>query len=153
MNELHSILNSIAVGLSLLGILWLAAVKITRLEVKVDTMWGMLLKRAVVEGVHAGLMEVNSPIRLVNNSGAMLAHMAGELRVFYQEKCKGLSEPDATMKIEEKFGDRLAKEICIPNGISFGACIIMALMIAKNVETLTEIIDYTLSKKTEKKPK
>lgn len=150
--EMHAWLNSFSVFVTLLSLIWFAAVKHTRIEVKVDTMWGMLLKRAVVDGVHAGLMEVHSPIRLVNDSGKMLEHMACELREFYQVKCKGLNETEAALAIENEYGARLAKEICIPNGISFGICIIIALMIAKDVDSLTEILDQNLPEKKDEPP-
>lgn len=146
MNDIHSTLNSIGTFVALLGILWIAAVKMTRLEVKVDTMWSMLLKRAVVEGVHRGVLEADSPVRLINNSGAMLEHMVVDLRSFYNQNCKNLSEPDAILQIEKAFGTRLAKEVCIPNNISFGICILIALAVAKNQDTLTEILDDNLGK-------
>jgi len=144
MNELHAIINSITSAAGILGVIWLAAVKVTRIEVKVDTMWGMLLKRAVVEGVHTGLMELKSPVKLVNDSGRMLEAMADDLRVFYRAKCVGLDEPVAALMIEKEFGTRLATEICIPNNISMGVCIIIALAVAKDSETLTEILDDKL---------
>lgn len=117
---------------------------VAELKVKVDTMWDMLLKRAVVEAVSRGLAEVHSPMRLINNSGEMLAHMADEIRVFYREKCQDMGESKAALAIEKEFGTRLAKEVCIPNNISFGICIIIALAVAKGDESLTEILDHTL---------
>lgn len=142
MNEFHEYLNP-GLIVTLLGLLWVHAVKMTRLEVKVETMWGMLLKRAVVEGVHQGLMEVHSPVRLINNSGEMLAAMAPEIKEFYKTKCSGMSESDAALAIEKQFGTRLAEDICIPNNISFGICLIIALAIAKG-QSLNEILDRNL---------
>lgn len=147
MSQVHEILNSVGTLLALVGVLWVAAVKMTRLEVKVDTMWSMLLKRAVVEGVSLGLMEVHSPIRLVNNSGKILESMSEELQKFYIEKCKGLDEAHSALEIEREFGARLVKDICIPNNISFGVCILIALAIAKNEDTLVEILDDNLPEK------
>jgi hypothetical protein len=144
MNELHATINSIASGIAILGVLWIAAVKLTRLEVKVETMWGMLLKRAIVEGVSQSLMEVHSPVRLINNSGEMLIHMADEIREFYKKNCQGMSESAAALAIEKEFGSRLVTEVCIPNNISFGICLIIALSVAKGDESLTEILDNAL---------
>lgn len=151
MSDIHSYLNSISILIGFLGLLWLAAVKTTRIEVKVDIMWGMFLKRAVVEGVHKGVLEVNSPIRLINNSGEMLSHMADELRTFYEKNCQKCNEAETALKLEKEFGSRLAKEVCIPNGISFGICIIIAVAVAKNQQTLTEILDTNLPKSKPKK--
>lgn len=152
MNTLHQIINSIVAGMSLITVLWLAAVKITKMEVKVDTLWGMLLKRGVVEGVQKGLMTVNSPVRLVNNSGLMLESMADELREFYATKCKGKNESDAALAIEGQFGSRLALEVCIPNKISLGVCILIALAVAKGCLSLTEILDINLPEEATVKP-
>lgn len=147
MNEVHQVINSVLGVVSLLTVLWLSAVKITKLEVKVDTMWGMLLKRAVVEGVQLGVLGVNSPVRLINHSGAMLEVMAGELREIYEKEWKNLSEEQIALEIEKKFGDRLVKEVCIPNNISYGVCLLIATAIAKNTETLEEILARNLPAK------
>lgn len=141
----------IGLAITILGIVWYGAVKITKLEVKVDTIWSMFLKRGVVEGVTNSLLSVNSPIRLINNSGKLLESMAGELREFHEKNCKGKSEADTALAIEKEFGSRLVKEICIPNKISFGVCILIAVAIAKNVETLTEILDHNVTAKPSEK--
>lgn len=146
-NDLHSYLNSLGVVLSLLGLLWLLAVKMTKLEVKVDTMWGMLLKRAIVEGVSLGVMEVHSPVRLINHSADMLDAMAQELRDCYQKRWSKLGEKELALAIESEFGTRLVKDVCIPNQISFGVCIIIAVAVAKNIDSLAEILDENLNEK------
>jgi hypothetical protein len=138
--ELHSILNSVGTGIALLSILWLTAVKITRLEVKVETMWGFLMKRAVIEGIDRGLMTVNSPVRLEPHSSEMFVHLADELRGF-RAKNSRLGEADLALAIEKQFGDRLVHEVCIPNNISFGVCLLIATAVAKGEHTLTEILD------------
>jgi hypothetical protein len=145
MSEFHQILNYVlgALVLPAICVVWWAAVKITKLEVKVEIVWGMLMKRAAVEGVHQGLMEVRSPIRLANNSGALLEHMAPDIIAFYEKNCKKMSESAAALAIEQEFGTRLAKEVCIPNKISFGICIIIALAVAKG-EPLSQILDSAI---------
>lgn len=148
--DLQSNINSIGLVLTILSLIWFAAVKMTRVEVKVDTMWGMLLKRAVVEGVHMGLMEVNSPIRLINNSGQILQHMEGELREFYIKNCSNCSESTAALLIEKEFGSRLAQDVCIPNKISMGVCILIALSMARGGKPLTEILDTNLPAENKK---
>jgi hypothetical protein len=145
MTEFHQILNYVlgALVFPTIAMVWWAAVKITKLEVKTETMWGMIMKRAVVEGVHQGLMEVHSPVRLINDSGAMLGAMAPEIVAFYEKNCKDVPESKAALAIEREFGTRLATEVCIPNGISFGICLIIALAVAKG-EPLSQILDSAL---------
>ncbi len=138
---IHEIINSCGVGLTFLAVLWIAAVKITRLEVKVDTMWGFLMKRAVVEGLDRGMLTVNSPVRLEPHSADMFVHMADDLKEFGTAH-KSLKEADLALAIEKQFGDRLVHEICVPNNISFGVCLLIATAIAKNDgHTLTQVLD------------
>lgn len=147
--DLHAWLNSLAVFLSLGVSIWFASRRnfsdhiqeLATLKVKVDTMWGFLLKRAVVEGLKEGMITVNSPVRLVGKSSDMFIHMAGDLRKFYETECSGLDERELALAIERKFGDRIIHEICVPNGIQFGTCLLMATAIAKGGHTLTEILD------------
>lgn len=144
--ELQQNLNSVGILLTIigtvLGFIWITATKLTRLEVKVETMWGFLIKRAVVEGVLGDHMETHSPVRLINNSGSMLEHMAEEIHKRYLEKWQKLTEAEIGLEIEKEFGNRLVKEVCIPNGIGFGVCLVIAIAAAKGTETLSEILDH-----------
>ncbi len=144
--ELHSWINSLASGLAVLGVLWLAAVKITRLEVKVDTMWAIAMKRALAEGIEAGLIKMNSPVRLEAHSQELFAHLADELEEFGKKNSK-LTESNLMLEIEREFGQRLLREVCLPNKLPFGVCLLIATAIAKGGHTLTEILDeYHVSK-------
>ena len=40
--------NWVLTILSLLGVVWISAVRITSLQVKVDTIWSFLMKRALI---------------------------------------------------------------------------------------------------------
>ena len=48
---------------SLLGVVWISAVKITAREVKVNTIWSFLMKRALSEALVQGVATRNSPVR------------------------------------------------------------------------------------------
>jgi hypothetical protein len=139
--ELHSYLNTLGIVASLLGVFWLAAVKITRLEVKVDTMWLFLIKRSIVEGVETGFLRSNSPVRLEPHSVKPFIHLAGELKAF-ASKQRSLKEPELMLAIEREFGSRLIHEVCIPNRLTFGLCLLLATAVAKDMDhTLTELLD------------
>lgn len=115
--------------------------ELTELRVKVDTMWSFLTKRGVVEGVNAGLLSVNSPVRLTPESATIMQSMEPELREFRQQECPDCDEKTLMLAIERKFGTRLVQDVCIPNNIAFGVCLIIATAIAKGGHTLTEILD------------
>src|SRR5690242_2536744 len=98
MGDIHSWVNSFGIVLTLLlsiFLAWRAAsrghereiaemkIESAAVKVKVDTMWGFLMKRAVVEGVDKGLMTMNSPVRLEPHSAELFIHLADELHEFY----------------------------------------------------------------------
>jgi hypothetical protein len=145
MNEFHQIINYIlgALVLPAIAAVWWAAVKITKIEVKVDTMWDYLLKRAAAEGVNRGLLTLNSPLKITPEGRAMLEKLRPKLREFYKQQPCELSERELARKIEAHFGDELVKEVCIPNNINLGVCVLLALGVARNTETLDTILDKT----------
>jgi hypothetical protein len=119
--------------------------ELAELKVKVDTMWMAWLKRGIPEGIEKGLMTLNSPLRLTPGSRDMFVHLADELRAFRTSKFPDLDEGDLALEIERQFGDRIIKEICIPNHISNQTCLLIATAIAKDKDhTLTQILDEYL---------
>lgn len=148
MENYHAWLNTALVLASVLLTATLARTKsvrlnereIAELKVKVETMWNFLLRRGAVEGVSQGLMTFNSPLRLTERSAEMFEHLAGELKAFYNER-PGINEHDLAIAIEKEFGSRLATEICLPNNISLGVCLLIATAVARGGHTLTEILD------------
>ena len=57
--------------------------------------------------------------------------MAPEIRKFYAKLGRRLSENDLALEIERRWGDRIVKEICIPNNMSRGECLVLALHAAR----------------------
>ena len=47
--------NWVLTIMSLLGVIWISAVRITTLQVKVDTIWSFLMKRALSEALVQGV--------------------------------------------------------------------------------------------------
>jgi hypothetical protein len=150
--DIHSWLNSVAVFLSLC----VAAVslrlafrrsqrlderELAEIRVKVDTMWNFLLRRGVAEGVNNGLLTMNSPVRLTPESARIMEVLGPELRAFREKDCPNADEKTLAIAIEEKFGDRLLKEVCIPNNITYGVCLLIATAVAKGEHELTEILN------------
>lgn len=140
MNEtFHAWFNTILSSIGVVGMLGLAY-QLGRYTERVNTMWQSFLTRSVAEGVKHGMLEVRSPVRLVNESGRILESMAEELRALHQANPR-LPEPDLTLLIQRKFGRRLLEDVCLPNGIPYGVCLIMATAVAKGEQSLTQILD------------
>ena len=60
--------NWVLTILSLLGVVWISAVRITSLQVKVDTIWSFLMKRALSEALVQGVATHNSPVRVTDEA-------------------------------------------------------------------------------------
>lgn len=107
--------------------------KFGQLATKVDTMWEFQMRRAVSEGVKQGVLRRNSPIALDENAKQWMSGLAGQLRTFYARQGRRLTEADLALEIERRFGDRILHEVCIPNGLFQGSCLVIAMQIAKEV--------------------
>lgn len=102
-----------------------------KLELQVDTMWMFLTRRAVAEGNSTGLLKVNSPVSLSDRGRALLAPFLDELRGIYASVGAGKSDAELMLEIERRLGERIVKDVCIPNGIHSGACLVAAVCLAK----------------------
>jgi hypothetical protein len=65
-----------------------------------------------------------------------LFNMAAELRSFYRSIERPLSDLEITMEIERRFGDRILNEVCIPHNLNQGACLLIALAVARGDEAI-----------------
>jgi hypothetical protein len=116
--------------LSLLSVFYFAGVKMATLSVKVETMWSFQMKRIISEAVNNDLMRHNSPLEITAKGYDYIKPMASELYEYYQKystTASKLTDADLALAIERDFGERLLKDICIPNNLLFGECIILAI--------------------------
>ena len=100
------------------------------LTVKVDTMWQFTMRRGISEAVNNDLMRHNSPLEITAKGYSFIRPMAQELWEYYQKypaTVGKLSDSDLALAIERDFGERLLKEVCIPNNLLYGECIILAV--------------------------
>lgn len=120
--------------------------KLATIEVKVETIWSSLVRRAFSEAVNKGMGTLNSPLLLKQEALDLMAPMAKELRDFYaSEGRKYVGDDEALMlAIESKFGDKIVKEVCVPNALASHACLLIAIAVAKS----TNVVDNrTLQRK------
>lgn len=123
-----------AIG-STLYLLFQMSTKYAKLELKVDTMWEFLMRRGKAEAVRSGMAQLNSPIVFNAESMTWMDPFKPELQRFYAAFLKENPKPtdmQLSFEIEKTFGDRILKEICIPKGIMLGACLQLAIAVAKN---------------------
>jgi len=112
------------------------AMRVGALEMKVDTMWAFQMRRAVSEVVSTGLGQLKSPVVFTDEARAALEPIREGLVGFWRTLPKGISDGEALLAIEMRFGDALLRLVCIPCGLSHGACLILALDIAKQSNVL-----------------
>jgi tetrahydromethanopterin S-methyltransferase subunit G len=98
-----------------------------RISMMVDTMWDFQIRRAQTELIKKGLGEINSTFKVSKEAKLWMAPLVGPIRDFYQRIGRQLSERELYVEIEQRFGDRILKEVCIPHGLDQGACLLIAV--------------------------
>ena len=103
---------------------------IASIQVKVDTMWLFTLRRGTGEAVMQGFATINSPIVFTVEAGEIINPMICTLQMLYHDLAP-INDDDLAVEIEQAFGEQLLKDICIPNKMSMGACLVLAVAAAK----------------------
>lgn len=107
------------------------AVRILRLEVKVDTLWDYALRRAISEAMQPHVVDHIQRMSIERSARSWIEPLRADLQDFYRTKGYKLGERELAMQVERLFGARLLDEIGIPHGLSVGACLRLALDVAK----------------------
>jgi hypothetical protein len=106
------------------------------IQTKVDTMWAFQMRRAVSEIASSGVGTVNSPITFTQDARSAMNPLKDEL-IAFNAGIEKKSDAEALLEIERVFGDRLLKLVCLPCGLSHGACLLLALAVARQTELLS----------------
>ncbi len=93
-----------------------------RLQGRVDTIWDFVVRRAAAEAVYKGIATMNTPLVVA----------VEDLQAFYASLPRGMPDSEIMMEIEKKFGPRIVKDVCIPYKLHGGACLLIALDVARN---------------------
>ena len=134
MTDLQVIFNTIASVMALLGVIWVAAVKITAMEVKINTIWGFLMKRAMSEALAHGIATHNSPVRVTDEAKRWMGDLLPPIKEFYAKLGRrNITDAELALEIEKRFGDQILNEVCIPHGIYMGACLLIAIQAVREV--------------------
>jgi hypothetical protein len=120
---------------SLLSMFYFAGVKMATLTVKVDTMWQFTMRRAVSEAVSGELMVRNSPLEITAKGYAAILPLADDLAKHFKLAALTLEDNDLALEIERAFGERILLEVCIPNNLALGACLLLAIEAVRKHDT------------------
>jgi len=107
--------------------------------------WAYNMRRAMLEAKDAGWGKMESPLTFYPSSLARMEPLRERLLEFHRGPGATLSDVDASLKIEELFGAELVDKVCIPSGIRNGVCLLMALCVARGVDTID--LDLTTMKR------
>jgi hypothetical protein len=83
------------------------------------------------EVVTSGVGKINSPILFTPETLAHIEPIKQRLIDWYKSYPGNKSDADVLIGIEREFGDDLLKLVCFPCGLSYGACLLIALVTAK----------------------
>jgi hypothetical protein len=110
-------------------IVWFATWKAT-ITLKVDTIWGFLVDRAKSETVTRGWGSQNSPI-IVNDDAMRLLEPIREAIVKLYRELKPDSDEEFMLLLQQSLREEMLEKVCIPNGMVWGACLVIACAVAK----------------------
>ena len=119
--------------------------KTTRLEAQMEDIRMYLFRRGVSDGLVMGVIAQNSPLSIVSGElRERFEPLKADLQVMYQNAkvLYGVSDLDdhfnalLAMEIERRFGHRIVQDICFPMGLREGACLVAALIVARNGDLL-----------------
>ncbi len=119
---------------SLFGWIYVGVYRVAQMQLKVDTMWEFLLRRAKVEAVQAGVGVFNSPFLITEEAKKIVAPLAPRLREFGAKIGCTMSLSELALAIERQFGEELIRDVCIPNGLHAGACLLIACAVASDID-------------------
>ncbi len=107
--------------------------RLARMELKTDTIWEFQIRRAMSEVVQNKIGTMNSPIVIKEEVKEWIGEIKYKLRDFYRKLGRNMTDKDLLLEIERNFGDELLSKVCIPHELSQGACLLIALEVAKEV--------------------
>ncbi len=116
-------------------IIWLAKLAwwMSATETKLNVVWGFLMNRAIGEAVQKNIATFNSPVIISEEAKRWMSGIADQLRDFYVRLGRRMTEWELALEIERVYGDRILKEVCIPNNLSQGACLLIAVEVSKEM--------------------
>jgi hypothetical protein len=127
---IQAIISLAALLSALAGFVIRTAIRLGALELKVDTMWGFQMRRSMSEVITSGTGILNSPLIITQDALMHLEPLKIPLRELYKEQSP-MGDASMLLEIEKKFGDAILDLVCLPCGVSYGACLIIALAVAK----------------------
>jgi hypothetical protein len=112
----------------------LESIKIALAETRLEnrTLWDFQLRRGALEAIGTGVATKNSPLTVRDEYFAVSRKLGEPLRAFFLKLGRpSMANNELAFQIERHFGGEIVDKVCIPYGLSYGACLIIAIAVAK----------------------
>ena len=109
--------------LTFVGLIYTSVYRTSKVEAKVELMWGFLLRQGLTSSILGGVMERNSPLKVNTERLAGYHTFINNVKAWYDadQKLHRITDLELYMKLEDKFHLELT-EICIGEKILPGGC-------------------------------
>ena len=127
---------------AVLGVILSLAIRVGKVEGRSLVIWDFLMDRALVEAIkHNVVIPESHPRIRIDALGWMTKYsaIAKELHQLYDCMGRKLSDLELTLEIQRQFGKKILHDICIPNGLTQGECLIIALEVARGADDLETV--------------
>ncbi len=104
--------------------------KFGALDLKVTTMWEFQMRKAASEVVKTNIGTMNSPLTINPDAMAYLAPIKAALQNKWKTSWKNKAVGQVLFEIEAQFGGEILHLMCIPCGLTNGACLYAAYAVA-----------------------
>lgn len=104
--------------------------RFSKLESRVEILWLFIMRRSLSESITDNMGTLNSPFVPNEKCYGWFTSLKDDLKAFYNYN-KSLSDFDLIIAIEDKFGDRILRDVCVPNKLTSGVCLLIAASVAK----------------------
>jgi hypothetical protein len=129
---LPTVLTAIGMGAAVVISLIRLATRVSLVEFKVQTMWNFQMRRGFSEVVATGVGTLESPLRFNDDIERALDPIRDRLLEYARGHfTEQTSDSEALLMLEDEFGDELLRFVCVPKGLSHGACLLLALTVAR----------------------
>ena len=136
-----TIQTAVAVLVPVFTALYYMVTRLSKLELKVETLWDFQLRRGLFEGLDKDLLVKNSPIRITEKAKEVFRPLTPLLKDFCSKIKATVSDSDLTLLIEKEFGPVIVKSICVPLGLNHSSCLIIAAAIGRGKDEIS--VDIT----------
>lgn len=106
-------------------------VEIAEVRFKAIAVWDVFFKQAMNGVVSTGSGTLNSPLHINEQARQWLKPMENELREWFS-KNQEMDERSQLISLERAFGTRLLEEVCVPNKLIYGVCLLIAFSVASD---------------------